>query len=242
MIRDKNHKKIAKMIASSWLRCIFLLLLSLVLNTSFTAISHAELKAMTQGELKTATAQAGFTDFNLNSNTARLFIDIHIETVAVIDRFTAGNYSGGSDQIWSDVALGTTSNPLIIDGLVFMADFEEGSLGTNPTLERVVIGSNRLQGSISALISNFTGIYSSALTSGGSPDTILSRHDLTGNDGNEKTTFNFDSSGSITGDQGLFFILNIDSNNFGVQVVAGYNEKNIPSSSTVSPTPWWDSP
>lgn len=212
---------------------LFFILISLSLGTS----ANAELKAMAPEDLKSATAQAGFTDFSLNNNTARLFLDIHIETFTTINKFTAGNYTGGSDQSWTDVHIGTdTTTPLVIDGIVLMADFEEGTLGSNPKLERVIIGSNRLQGSISAMISSYTGIYSSALTSGGSPDTILRRFDPS-NGGVDRTTFNFDSS---TSNQGLFFILNVDGSNTGVQVVAGYNEKNIPNGPTgVS---WWDTP
>lgn len=198
--------------------------------------TYAELKPMNQDEMKTATAQAGFTDFSLNNSTARLFLDIHIETYSTIEKFTAGNYNGGSDQTWNTVKLGQDDeNLLSVDGIVFMADFEEGSLGSNPKLERVVVGSNRLQGQISALISNFTGIYSSALTGGGSPDTICVRQDLS-NGGTERTTFNFDST---LENRGLFFILNVESGNPGVQIVAGYNETTIPTSPS---GPWWDSP
>lgn len=206
----------------------------------FAQATHAELKPMSPVELKTATAQAGFTDFSLNHSTARLFLDIHIETYATIEKFTAGNYNGGSDQTWSAVKLGQDDeNLLSIDGLVFMADFEEGSLdpnnNPNPKLERIVVGSNRLQGQVSAMITNFTGIYSSALTGGGSLDTIRVREDLS-NGGLDRTTFTFDST---LENRGLFFILNVESGNPGVQIVAGYNETTIPTSPS---GPWWDSP
>lgn len=224
--------------------CLLCLMFVLASMTLFTSFSNAELKAMSEGELKTTTAQAGLIDFSLNKNTARLFLDIHIETYATIRGFSAGNYAvnniDGWDQKWNDIQLGSASEPLVIDGLVFMADFEEGTLGVDPVLERVVIGSNRLQGTISALISRYTGIYSSALTNGGSPDTILNRKNLTNTDpdivGTTRTEFNFDSTVS---DKGLFLILNIDKSNFGIQVVAGYNETTIPTTAT---GPWWDSP
>lgn len=221
--------------------------LVLVVCLGFVRATYAELKPMNADEMKTATAQAGFTDFSLNHNTARLFLDIHIETYATIEKFTAGNYDRftpegdpiiGSDQAWNTVKLGQDDeNLLSIDGLVFMADFEEGSLESNPKLERIVIGSNRLQGQISAMITNFTGIYSSALTGGGSPDTIRAiRGDLS-NGEVDRTTFNFDST-SVN--RGLFLVLNVDSGNPGVQIVAGFNENSIPE---VSPNvPWWDSP
>jgi hypothetical protein len=198
----------------------------------------AELKPMSPGDMKEATAQAGFTDFSLNNDTARLFLDIHIETYTKIAKFTAGNYNSGSDQLWSTVQLGgDVDTPLTIDGLVFMADFAEGSFdaGNTPALERIVIGSNYLNGTISGNISSFTGIYSSSvLTGGGSPDTVLKRENLS------DAEFVFNST--ATNQQGLFLILNIDSanNNVGVQVVAGYNETNIPKGPLGAP--WWDSP
>jgi len=196
--------------------------------------SYAELRALSTDELKTSTAQAGFTDFTLNHNTARLFLDIHIETYGIIGGFSAGNYNSGSDQSWTGITLGQNiDNNLTIDGLVFIADFEEGSLGTSPVLERVIIGSNYLKGFISANISSFTGIYSSALTNGGSPDTVLNRANLS------DIEFKFNSNEAKQ--EGLFFILNVDSSNPGIQIVAGYNEKNIPIGPTAG-TPWWDSP
>lgn len=224
-------------------RCLYILAVMIQILAAillFPRISTAELKSMSSEDMKTATAQAGFTEFSLNKDTARLFLDIHVETYATIDSFSGGYYNGGWDQKWNQVQIGASAdNPLVVDGLVFIADFEEGSLnsGSTPVLERVVIGSNRLQGSISAILNSYTGIYSSALTGGGSPDAILSRENLAGAGGTDRTTFTFDSN--ATGDKGLFFILNIDSSNVGFQVVAGYNEKNIP----VTPSgPWWDSP
>jgi|GEM_PF-1837295 len=227
--------------------------LVLVACLGFVRATYAELKPMNADEMKTATAQAGFTDFSLNNSTARLFLDIHIETYATIEKFTAGNYDRftptgdpiiGSDQAWNTIKLGQDDeNLLSIDGLVFIADFEEGSLDSgpntnpNPKLERIVIGSNRLQGQISAMITNFTGIYSSALTGGGSPDTIRATRGDLSNGGVDRTTFNFDST-SVN--RGLFLVLNVDSGNPGVQIVAGFNENNIPAVSLG--VPWWDSP
>lgn len=241
VISDRNCRKRSRKRKGLSCRAFFrMAVLVLVVCLGLLRTTYAELKPMSPVELKTATAQAGFTDFSLNHSTARLFLDIHIETYASIEKFTAGNYNGGSDQTWSAVKLGQDDeNLLSIDGLVFMADFEAGSLdpnnNPNPKLERIVIGSNRLQGQVSAMITNFTGIYSSALTGGGSLDTIRVREDLS-NGGLDRTTFTFDST---LENRGLFFILNVESGNPGVQIVAGYNETTIPTSPS---GPWWDSP
>lgn len=207
----------------------------------FAGPVHSELKAMTGDELKTTTAQAGFTNFTLNNNTARLFLDIHIETYATINSFAAGWYtkagSAGWDQKWDTLKIGTSaSDPLVIDGLVFITDFDDLSK-TDPVLERVIIGSNRLQGTISGNFSSFTGIYSSSLTGSGSPDAILDRSTVLSG---SPVNFVFDSNASATSDKGLFFVLNMNPGNFGIQVVAGYDEKSLPLSG--SGTPWWDSP
>lgn len=234
-ISHKHHKKHRM----GRYRVSWILLCVVLLWTELSTPAYAKLRAMKTEELKSATAQAGIAEFTLNNNTARLFLDIHIETVATIGTFSAGYYNSGWDQSWNNLSLGVDSdNPLIIDGLVFMTDFDDLSSG-DPTLERVVIGSNRLQGSFSAMISSFSGMYSSSLTSGGSPDTILSRYDLSAG-GTASTTFTFNSDTSTSGDQGLFLILNLDSSNVGIQVLAGYNENTIPSTSGGSP--WWDSP
>lgn len=199
--------------------------------------SQAELKALSQDELKSSTAQAGFTSFEISNTTARLFLDIHVETQAAIASLSAGWYvkdgSSGWDQKWNNVTFGNSTESLTIDGIVFRADFDDLSKA-DPVLQRIVIGSNRLQGSIKADFASFSGMYNDILTGGsGSPVTGLDRTNIgTG------ITFNFNSNAGT--DTGLFFILNTSSSNFGIQVVAGYNENNIPNSTP--PGPWWNSP
>lgn len=194
--------------------------------------SHAELKAMSPDELKSSTAQAGFTSFTMNNSTARLFLDIHIETYATIDRFASGWNGTSWDQKWNTISLGKSlSEPLVIDGLVFMADFQEGTLDTDPVLERIVVGSNCLQGTISGLFETFSGMYNSALTgeNPGNP-VVVNGTPLSA------TSFVFNSRASQTSDMGLYFILNMNGAQAGLQVVAGYDEKSL------APNTWWDSP
>jgi hypothetical protein len=205
----------------------------------FASPGHCELKALSEEELKASTAQAGFTNFTLSNNTARLFLDIHIETYATITGLSAGYYDDGTNGLgwdiqWNNVTLGTSSNdPLVIDGLVFMADFDDLS-SSDPTLERIVIGSNRLQGTLSADMASYSGMYNDALTSGGgSPVSALDRAAL------GATTFNFNSNGSQTSDMGLFFVLDLTGSTANFQVIAGYDESTL---STLTDGPWWDSP
>jgi hypothetical protein len=208
----------------------------------FVSASQAELKSLSPDELKSSTAQAGLVDFSINNTTARIFLDIHIETQATIESLSAGWYekdvgagpTSGWDQKWNGVTLGNSTESLSIDGLVFRADFDDLS-APDPVLQRIVVGSNRLQGNLAAEFASFSGIYNDILTGGaGSPVSGLSRTSL----GN--VTFNFNSNAVPDSDsRGLFFILNTSGSNIGIQVVAGYNEHNIP---TTSPGPWWNSP
>lgn len=237
--RQKNGLRSER--GSSWSAYLFLLVF---LSTScffFTSASQAELKALSQNELKTSTAQAGLTDFTISNTTARIFLDIHIETHTTIENFSAGSYvkdvGAGSvfgwDQKWNTVEIGTSTESLSIDGLVFRADFDNLS-ADDPVLQRVVIGSNRLQGNIAADFASFSGIFNDILTSGSALATGADRRAL----GN--VTFNFNSNAVPDSDsRGLFFILNTSGSNIGIQVVAGYNEHNIP---TAPQGPWWNSP
>jgi len=196
---------------------------------------HAELKAMDENALKSSTGQAGLTNFTMSNSTARLFLDIHMETYATIDSLRSGA-AANYDIQWNNVILGDTSTdtPLTIDGLVFIADFDDTS-ATNPVLERIVIGSNRLQGTISANMLSYSGTYNPAIAlSGGSP-TVYDKANL------GQTTFNFNSDGSPTSNMGLFFILDLGQSGStpGLKVVAGYDETEIKSGSIGT---WWDSP
>jgi hypothetical protein len=216
---------------------VFLLLL-------FTSpsLSFAELRVMDDSQLKSATAQVGFTTFTLSNNTAQLFLDIHIETYTTIQNFSAGYYDKGGlgwDLHWQNVSLGTsTSDPLTIDGLLFVANFDDLS-ADNPKLQRIVFGSNRLQGKISADFLSYSGMYNPSLIGlTGDPVTVNDRTALQLNPPSTSTTFNFDSNATKDSNQGLFFILNMSGPKIGVQVVAGYDSKTLTSVST----PWWNSP
>ncbi len=198
--------------------------------------AFAELKPMGESELKSTTAQQGFTQFVMNENTARLFLDIHMETYTTIDALSAGYYNTGWDQQWSTMSIGNnaTDNDMTIDGLVLITDFDADN-----NLQRVVFGSNRLQGDLSALFKSYTGAYNEALLVGGSGTgmTTLNRQAiLNPNDPDAPATLRFDSNADASKDMGMFFILNVNSPQQGVQVVAGYDEKSLTQGQ------WWDKP
>lgn len=191
--------------------------------------SYSELKKMSEASMKRTHGQAGLTEFSMNNNTARLFLDLHIETYTTIGSFSAGNPSD-FDLQFDTVSIGNSAtDPLVIDGLVFMVDFDAAS-----NLERVVIGTNRISGDITATMNQYSGVYNDALTGGsGSPVYLLSGAAV-GTPG--QTTFSFDSS--VT-DRGMFLVLTNDAGQVGFQLVSGYNENTV---NTLTTGNWWDSP
>jgi hypothetical protein len=203
----------------------------LFLAVPFTAF--AELKAMSESDLKSSTGQAGFAEFSLTSNLARLFLDIHIETYGTIRSLNFGN-DPAWDQQWDRIQLGNSdADSLSIDGLVLMAEFNDTS-SPSPVLERIIFGSNRLQGSLKAEFNSFSGVYNDALLGNPAGAVYKNREAISPN----PATFQFDSS---AGNMGLFFILNLNSTTGpALEVVAGYNETTLPD--RIPTGKWWDSP
>lgn len=224
--------------------CLFMLVgLLFISYFLFSSPSHAELKSLSQDQLKTATAQAGLVDFSINNTTARIFLDVHIETQATIEQFSAGWYSKNLnpddplsvatldwDQQWNGVTIGNATESLTIDGLIFKAEFDNLS-SPNPNLQRIMIGSNRLQGNVSGQFSRFSGIYNDILTGGSGAAVTSSRANL------GDVSLNFNSNAGTN--RGFFFILDTSPSSFGIQVVAGYSDNDIP---TMASGPWWNSP
>ncbi|VFQ45074.1 hypothetical protein MSL71_27310 [Desulfoluna butyratoxydans] len=205
------------------------------------APSPAKLKPLAPSEMKETTAQQGFTQFVMDNNTARMFLDIHMETYTTVNAFSAGYYEKNGvtawDQQWSEVSIGNSVNDdMDIDGLMFMADFN----GTTNELQRVVIGSNRLQGDLTATFNSYSGTYNTALTGGSWEAADLTRAPVTEpatpGDPVPSTTFAFNSDGYADKDMGLFFIINMEGPQQGVQVVAGFDEQSL------TPGQWWDKP
>ena len=225
--------------------CVLPLLLVLC-AWAFATPASATLKPMCPQEMKETTAQQGFTQFVMDNNTARMFLDIHMETYTTMDALSGAYFQKGSattpgwDQQWANVSLGTDVNQtLSIDGLVFIADFDD----TTPdnTLQRVVFGSNRLQGALTATFNSYSGCYNNTLLAGGATSgmTLLDRQSILNPvDPGQPPTFHFNSDGDPSKDMGLFFILNVDGPQKGLQVVAGFDETVL----TTGMTPWWDSP
>ncbi len=203
-------------------------------------VSVGKLSKMNEDSMKETVGQVGYTDFSMNDNTARLFVDIHIETIGEIGTFSAGhpsNYDLDFDAI--EIGDARRDIPLTIDGLVVTANFDDDN-----NLRRVVVGSNMLNGTITARMNKYTGVYNDKLITGNATGTAVEQDRMSVGNGSSPTTFTFNSPiDSISeNDMGMFFVL---TNNPGVsgagrvgfRMVAGYNETAISASSS-----WWDQP
>jgi hypothetical protein len=194
--------------------------------------SSAELKPLSQTEMKDTTGQQGFTDFSIIKNTARAFIDIHIETAGTIESIKAG-YNGGWNNDFTGIKIGSDETPITIDGLVFMADFDNIHK-TNRSLKTVILGTNRIQGSISANINSYTGVYNDALIGGSGIPVECNRKKL-----GDNTTFNYNSNISEAENMGFFMIFSMDGTDPGLKFVSGFDENS--SINSLSVGEWWDS-
>ncbi len=220
--------------------------LSMLLLTLFflPGVCIGVLNPLSEKDMKASVAQAGFSEFSMSNDVARLFLDIHIESIATIGVFSAGKPTDWDLQINSiEIGNADTNTPLTIDGLVFIADFD------GPDLQRLVIGSNRVNGDISGIMNQYSGVYNDALTGGdgnavylpegGTIDGVISGTDPDPG----RTTFEFRTTPDpvLPGqeiDMGLFFVLSNNDGNVGFQIVSGYNE--VTTAGLTSQ--WWDSP
>ena len=197
------------------------------------------LEAMSQKELKETTGQAAFADFTIIENTTRVFLDTHIETWTEVDSLKLGFHQRentfGWDQDWANVSFGSQSNDLIIDGLIIKADFDNLD-SPNPTLNRLIIGTNRINGTISGNFKSFTGAYNPALTANTNDDSSAGSSYIRKN--LAQMDFNFNSSNDDN--QGFFLILSPVAAQNGIHAILGYSEGNIKTD--FNPNGWWDSP
>jgi hypothetical protein len=243
-ITEPNHNPRRHSQTSNLVNQLRFLVVTLLLLLLCSRNATAQLKSMDDDQLKASTAQAGMVTFTMDNNTAQLFLDIHIETYATINTFSAGYHylnptdtAKGWDVQWNNVVLGNSAdNPLTIDGLMLIADFDSTD---SSKLKRVVFGSNYLNGTITANMLSYTGCFNPGLISGGVYDTtpvaLADRTDLS-QGGTTSTTFNFVSNTSQK--MGLFFIMDMGGTTPAVRIAAGYDSATL----TAATTPWWKAP
>lgn len=222
---NKNMQIICK------LKFYFTLFAFCVLFTGLPEVSYGKLTKMNDSSMKNTVGQAGFTDFSMVDNTARLFVDIHIETIGTIDKFATGHPSN-YDLQFDNIKLGDAGSdtPLTVDGLVVIANFDDSK-----NLERLVIGSNMLNGQITANMNSYSGVYNDNLIPGNAAaGTAVEQDRLPVGTPGDPTTFDFKN-------QGMFLVLTntpgiSGTDRVGFRMVSGYDETTIGSSN------WWDYP
>lgn len=131
------------------------------------------MQPLAEEEMAEITGQAGFSEFTVDATTARMFLNISVETNAYIDEFKA-NYdpvNAAWDQEWQGVYLGEYDlagepvNPLILDGFIMEAEFDDITAASKRLLS-LKMGFENVSGEISAAdFASFTG-YSDATRAG----------------------------------------------------------------------------
>lgn len=227
---DSNYRMNNNMRISYRQKINIILVVFISVITVMSSESYGKLNRMNDNSMKETVGQAGFTDFSMVDNTARLFVDIHIETIGTIEKFYLGAPSD-YDLQFDNIELGDAGSdtPLTIDGLVFIADFD-----TSKNLERLVIGSNMLNGAITANMNSYSGVYNENLIPGVTTGVAVEQDSLPVGTPDVPTTFDFN-------DDGLFFVLSntpgiSGTETVGFRMVAGYDETTIGTSN------WWDYP
>lgn len=113
---------------------------------------------------------SGFSSVLVEDHTAKLWLNIHVETHAYIESFKANHHSGGWDQEWYGVYLGeyvddegimvpNPNEPLKLQGFILEAAFDNIN-SENMRLLSLKMGFNKVNGEISAAdFASFTGHY-----------------------------------------------------------------------------------
>jgi hypothetical protein len=220
--------KIFKSVSLSLFSIFFLFILSL------NAI--AQLNPLNQDELKECAGQSGLATFTMSNNTARIFLDVHIETFTLIDQLNLGYSSSVNKwcEKWDLVAIGTPDSPLKIDGLLCDVSFD-----SNHNLQQIVIGSNYLNGLIGVTPLSFTGcINPKILIPGGDPLDILPTLPPAGVSYTPLPPAILTFISNSSRNEGLFFIFNMTGSVPTVQACVGYSEAIL----TSGPSSWWKAP
>lgn len=250
-VKEKNKKNNLGLFSGFFFFAVILL---------FINPAYAELKSLSEKAMRNETAQAGLASFSKNDTSIRMFTDIHLETWTDINSMKIGYYDNGSagglgwDQNWRNVKIGTSAtDQMKMDGFVFKADFDDLVNTDKPNLKRLVIGTNRLIGTVQANIDSISGVVNPVILNRSTTDTapvVYDRTKLSGQAGDETTTFTYASGSVASGEtenkatnEGFFIVITPPGAGVahpGIQIVAGYNEINIPSNPLYSQGEWWD--
>lgn len=212
---------------------------ALCLATAFgmaaASSAPAEVRELTENELSDVYCQ-GATNIYIEENTVRVFLDMHTETYGEIDSVKAGHYekdgAAGWDIDWTALTLGEAMDvPLITDGLVIRTEFDDID-ANDKKLNRIIIGSNNMNGRISGEFTTSTGAVHPEVVG---DDTAT--EPIVMNRGAELQ----EHEHLDIADNGFFIDINFDgqSPERGIKTIVGYQESQAVEF-TFGGSDWWD--
>ena len=126
----------------------------------FLVGSAAGMDRMSEAEMEEVSA-GSFSEFTVQEDQARMWLNVHAETWAEVDTFQAGYHDGGWDQHWQGVEIGTQDTPMQMDGFVLQAQFDNIDSDSRQ-LETFSMGFESATGTLNADdFSNFSGTVAS---------------------------------------------------------------------------------
>lgn len=138
----------------------YFVFLSFLIYIIFITPVHAFMSEMSDEELSEITGE-GFSSFTLESGIAKAWFNITATTFTEIDSFKLGYYDDGSgfgwDEDWVDVSLGSSTEDLVCQGLYIEAGFTNISNAATRTLDYLKIGTDSMNGPVSANFISFSG-------------------------------------------------------------------------------------
>jgi hypothetical protein len=115
---------------------------------------------MNDDELSDVTA-AGFSSFTLTDNVTKAYFNVEAQTFTEIQSLKMGYYNDGTttgwDEDWTNVSLGSSTEPLTLKGLYIEANFSNITSSSARTLNSIKVGTPSMTGPITANFNSFSG-------------------------------------------------------------------------------------
>ncbi len=145
------------------------------------------------------------------------------------------------DMNMENIRIGDAENAAVIDGMVFIVEFDDIK-SSNKKLQRVIFGTNSLQGNVSANVNRATGMFNPSLANNDAIQYVQNQLGQTLNPillKRDSFLTNFNDEGyTFEGDHtGFFTCLSFSEQHKGVEMVWGYDESALTFDYKAE---WWD--
>jgi hypothetical protein len=144
-----------------WKSILCVLILGFSLGAFLLLGSAVAMERMSEAEMKKVSA-GSFSEFTVQQDQARMWLNVHAEIWADADSFQAGYHDGGWDQHWQGVTIGSQDTPMQMDGFVIQAQFDNIDSDSRK-LQTFSMGFESATGTLTA--DNFTS-FSGTVSSG----------------------------------------------------------------------------